>query len=70
METQQPYPPPESLLYTVANKEVEQQFWEGKGCDIVVIGNRRNLQLLLSECKHLRKSSHAAFCPHSCGEHI
>jgi hypothetical protein len=32
-------------------------------CDIVVIRNRRNLRLLLSTCKHLRKSSCAAFCP-------
>jgi hypothetical protein len=29
-----------------------------------VTRNRRNLQSLLSECKHLRKSSHAVFCPH------
>jgi hypothetical protein len=34
------------------------------GCDIVVIGNRRNLQLLCSKRKHLRKRSCAALCPH------
>jgi hypothetical protein len=28
-DTQQPHPPPVSLSYTVANKEVEQQFLEG-----------------------------------------
>jgi hypothetical protein len=43
------------------NKEVEQ-FWRGEH-DIVVLGNRRNLRLLLSECKHLRKNSCAASCP-------
>jgi hypothetical protein len=59
--TQQPYPPPVSLLYTVANKEVAQHF--GRGHDIVVIWNRRNLRWLLFEHKHLRKSSCAAFCP-------
>jgi hypothetical protein len=32
-------------------------------CDIVVIQNRKNLQLLLSRGKHLMKSSCAAFCP-------
>jgi hypothetical protein len=61
-DTQHPHPLPASLLYTVANKEVEQQFW-GWGCDIVVIRNRRNLRSLLSERKHLRKSSYTAFCP-------
>jgi hypothetical protein len=30
-DTQQPCPPPESLLCTVANKEVEQKFWWGGG---------------------------------------
>jgi hypothetical protein len=29
VDTQQPCPPPESLLCTVANKEVEQKFWWG-----------------------------------------
>jgi hypothetical protein len=35
-------PPPASLLYTVANKEMEEQFLE-EGCDIVVLGNKRNM---------------------------
>jgi hypothetical protein len=60
-DTQQQHPPPACLLYTVANKEVQQQFLRGH--DIVVIGNRRNLRLLLSGRKHLRKSSCAAFRP-------
>jgi hypothetical protein len=34
-----------------------------RGHDIVVFRNRRNLQCLFSGCKHLRKSSHASFCP-------
>jgi hypothetical protein len=29
-DTKQAHPPPASLLYTMANKEVEQQFW-GEG---------------------------------------
>jgi hypothetical protein len=60
-DTQQPCSLPASLLYTVTNKE-EQQFWRG-GHNIVVLGNRRNLQPLLFEGKHLRKNSCAAFCP-------
>jgi hypothetical protein len=28
-DTQQPGPPPVSLLYTVGNNEVDQQFWGG-----------------------------------------
>jgi hypothetical protein len=56
-DTQQPCPPPESLLCTVANKEVEQKFWWGGS------GNRRNLRSLFSEHKYLRKISCAAFCP-------
>jgi hypothetical protein len=35
-DKQQPHPPPASLLYTVVNKEVEQQCWGG-WCNIVVI---------------------------------
>jgi hypothetical protein len=31
-DTQQPRPPPASLLYAVANKEVEQQFSGGHDC--------------------------------------
>jgi hypothetical protein len=61
-DTQWAPSPPVNSLYTVANKEVEQHFL-GE-CDIVVIGNRGNLRLLLSGCKHLRKSSCAAFCSH------
>jgi hypothetical protein len=45
-DTQQPPPPPASLLYTAANMEIEQQF-SGQ-CDLVLIGNRGNLRLLLS----------------------
>jgi hypothetical protein len=41
-DTQQPPLPPGSLLYTVAN-EVEKQFSGGRQCDIVILGNRRNL---------------------------
>jgi hypothetical protein len=47
-------PPVLLLLYTVVNKEVEQQFWGGEGwarCDIVT-----------RETCQLRKSSCAAFC--------
>jgi hypothetical protein len=33
-----------------------------RGCDII-LRNRRNLWLLLSECKHLRKNSCAVSCP-------
>jgi hypothetical protein len=46
----------------VAN-EVEKQFSGGRQCDIVILGNRRNLWLLLSECKHLRNNSYAGSCP-------
>jgi hypothetical protein len=35
-----------------------------RGCEIIIIRNRRNLWSLLSAHKHLRKSSCAAFCPH------
>jgi hypothetical protein len=52
-DTQQPCLPPASLLCTVANKEVEQQFWGG-GHDIVVTRSRRNLPLLLFECPLLQ----------------
>jgi hypothetical protein len=40
-DTQQPPAPPASLLYTAANKRVEQQFLGGH--DFVVIRNRGNL---------------------------
>jgi hypothetical protein len=58
---QQPRPPAASFLYMVANKEVEQQF-SGR-CDIVGVRNRKNLWLLLSGDKYLRKSSCATSCP-------
>jgi hypothetical protein len=48
-------PPPESLLYPVVSKEVEQQF-SGRG----VRYNKRNLHSCFSEHKQLRKSSCAA----------
>jgi hypothetical protein len=41
---------------------VEQQF-SGEGHDIVILGKRRNLWLLLSGCKYLRKNSCTASCP-------
>jgi hypothetical protein len=68
METHQPPPPPVSLLYTVATGSVEA-FLRGGGCDIVILGNRRNLWQLLSEHKHLRKNrcKHLAhFCSWGC----
>jgi hypothetical protein len=42
-DTLQPCPPPASLLYTVANKEVEQQLLGGGEHDSGVLGNMRNL---------------------------
>jgi hypothetical protein len=40
-DTEQPPSPPVSLLSTVANQAVEQQFWgEGAGRDTVVTGEQ------------------------------
>jgi hypothetical protein len=61
-DTQQPHPPPASLLYTVTNKERAAVL---RGHDTVVIGYRRNLQLLLSEHNFLGKAAvlHFALSP-------
>jgi hypothetical protein len=45
-DTQQPRPPPSSLLYKAANKEVEQ--WFSGRSDLIVIWNKGNLRSLLS----------------------
>jgi hypothetical protein len=36
---------------------------QGRGCDIAILENRRNLWQLLCKCKYLRKNSCTASCP-------
>jgi hypothetical protein len=62
METHQSSLPPVNSLYTVATQGGEA-FLGGAEYGIVILGNRRNLWQLLSECKHLRKNSCTASCP-------